>query len=132
METTFENAVVGDRVWSLLHGWGTVTEIKIYLVVEFKTNTSYVSCWFGFDGVKNGSLYGSQILFWDEISIITPERPKRRVKKLVERWGVMISDTFHCTFRTEEEAKEHYRTCPHVGAMDVYTVKLTGEYEVKE
>jgi hypothetical protein len=69
----FEDAKVGDRVWSLRYGWGEVSEENVSDVVTTMFNGEE-KCWF-----TNGKRLSSDLnptLFWDEVKIISPERPK--------------------------------------------------------
>jgi len=89
METTFENAKVGDRVWSFGYGWGTIQQIntnKYPLLICFDNYQSEalekVVCY-----TKKGTEFldnSNPTLFWDEIKFTIPTRPKRKVKK--EGW----------------------------------------------
>lgn len=71
----FENAKVGDRVWSFTEHWGTVDEIKFdekyYLLIKFDNGRvdSYT-----FDGRSRLS-DTFPTLFWDEIKFEIPEKP---------------------------------------------------------
>lgn len=76
MTTTFETAKIGDRVWSITSGWGEVRgvdfsedySICVYFAgVEFKTYTVE-----GFYDVDNLN----QSLFWDEVVIDAPLKPR--------------------------------------------------------
>ena len=73
--TTFETAKVGDRVWALSFGWGTVVDINKYrslypIQVSFGLTTyTYTT-----DG-KSFIDHISQALFWDEVIITPPEKP---------------------------------------------------------
>jgi len=90
-ETTFENAKVGDNVWSIIHGWGKIVEIccdqfpnsrakRFPIAVQFSHSRET----FNTEGKQYDGCY--QCLFWDEVKITPPERPKRKVKKVAEGW----------------------------------------------
>lgn len=74
MTTTFETAKVGDKVWSLLSGWGVIITMKpedtYSLRVKFGTGRSN---WYTMDG-KNHSSNKNQTLFWDEVKIVAPHK----------------------------------------------------------
>ena len=75
MTTTFETAKVGDKVWSLVHGWGVISRIESYSDYPIKVNFEKSFDSFTFDG----KLYASnkhQSIFLDEVKIIAPEKPK--------------------------------------------------------
>jgi hypothetical protein len=87
--TTFENAKVGDRVWSIVNGLGVIFNIQdtsIYdypLIVAFDDDdgASYT-----ISGLKHKS--ESRTLFWDEIKFEAPPQPPRM--KLIH--GVEVPD----------------------------------------
>jgi len=69
-----ENVKVGDKLWSPVYGWGEVDNIHFnhhQLGVNFSNEYIY----YGLNGMKNGR----QILFWDEIDMTPPPKPKREV-----------------------------------------------------
>lgn len=77
MTTTFENAKVGDRVYSLAVGWAKIISIEDY------SFNGYPILLAG-DAAKVlrlynlfGSIYGcgDQVLFWDKPEIIAPSKP---------------------------------------------------------
>lgn len=75
----FSNAKTGDRVWSLLHGWGTVTEVDrhaklevtVALHVLFDTGEMY---YYNLDGKYSADDLNPE-LYWGELNIIPPEKP---------------------------------------------------------
>jgi len=91
----FRDAKVGDRVWSPIGGWGTVIstscnskhpdypiEIKYDVYdrgVYDRGDKSSTLRTFRHDGSVFGD--GNQVLFWDEVKIIPPPKPKRKAKK---------------------------------------------------
>ena len=117
-ETTFENAKVGDRVWSPLFGWGKITDkcgdsidvkpISGIGLFSFFTNGMYFA-----NGVQ-------QTLFWSEVNITAPERPKRKVVKTVEAWAMI-----------DKTGAMWLSTTPFL-LKDIFPVKLVGTYEVEE
>ena len=125
-ETTFENSKVGDRVWSIEWGWGNIKEIydlelNKKMFVRFKTA--------GFNYFLNGKWIedSNQTLFWDEIKIVPPERPKRKVVKFVRRYGVYTKngDVLN-TFRDKADAHTFSELTGGI------VVELTGKLEVEE
>jgi hypothetical protein len=124
----FSTAVVGDRVWDVVYGWGTVDKISgdnmFPLSVAFDKNDHITYMFTG-----NQTHDRPQTLFWDEIPIIAPPRPKRMVTKTVEVWmnEYKASACFSLqVYRTRREAEDV--------AVDgcVAQIKLTGSYEVEE
>lgn len=97
METTFENARVGDKVWSFEFGWGEIihiysdTESNYPVKVNFEgesdngcdvTETeTYTTC-----GRRSAEY--KQSLFWDEIKFDAPKRQPRKVTKYVNLYAV--------------------------------------------
>jgi len=85
-ETTFENAKVGDKVWSCVYGWGEIktiiTEMKYPISVKFKRSNYTIS--YNWNGIRIPT--ENCTLFWDEINMTPPERPKRKVKKVIQGW----------------------------------------------
>ena len=82
MSETFKEAKVGDKVWHSAFGWGSITEKDIFSSNKFRTDFEFYAGWFSLDGKGNSDKY--QTLFWDEVKIIPPPRPKRKVKKVIE------------------------------------------------
>ena len=80
----FSNAKVGDRIWNVVQGWGEVVQIDndpIYpLGIQFENGITEK---FTLDG-KGNRRDKYPCLYWDEIKIIPPPKPKRKVKKTVE------------------------------------------------
>lgn len=75
MITTFETASIGDRVWCVSIGWGTITstheEEDYPIIVAFDSAGSE-------SFTKEGRLYTDDIkqtLFWDEIKFEVPTKP---------------------------------------------------------
>ena len=75
-KVTFTDAKVGDRVWSLTEGWGTIIERLLFrteypLTVEFENGE-----------LKTYTLWGllqiddlNPTLFWDEVKFEIPVKP---------------------------------------------------------
>jgi hypothetical protein len=99
MSTTFENAKVGDRVWSVRYGHGAVAAVysdpNYPLVIKFERYVNSKS--YTFQGNENH--HELQTLFWQEIKFEVPKQPPRM--KLIN--GIEIPDiSFH------PEARKHY------------------------
>ena len=91
--TTFETASIGDEVWCVSMGWGTITNI---------TNDDYPIC-VEFDSGKwdsftmEGRLYKDDLnplLFWSEVKIVVPTKPLPKLNKddCVEVWNANTTD----------------------------------------
>ena len=120
-ETTFENGKIGDRVWDFLHGWGTIySKDERSVVVLFpgygKRRFDIAGDW---DGVRR--------LFWDEVKIVAPPRPKRKVTNTAEAWMNIYNDGTS-TVHTTEKLASYHGTVETVAAR----VHLTGTYEEEE
>ena len=134
-ETTFENAKVGDRVWSVEFGWGTVKYINneyqsLFIKVIFDENDEdYGLIQYELHGLKldHGLYTNRRTLFWDEIKIVPPTRPKRTVVKFVRRYGVYTKNgDVRNTFDDEADAKTFAALTGGI------VVELTGKLEVEE
>jgi hypothetical protein len=76
----FKDAKVGDRVWSITDGWGTIYNIDTDSEWPVKVKFENVKDSFDYDG-KEHKHECNPTLFWDEITIVPPPRPKRKVVK---------------------------------------------------
>jgi len=86
----FEDAKVGDRVWSIVYGWGKIKQADVDIVgpdfkleVEFLNsrdrNESHIYIVYTLEG-KNGLSDKYPTLFWDEVKITPPPKPKKEVE----------------------------------------------------
>ena len=73
----FENAKIGDKVWEIELGWGEIVNIiksSTYpLMVKFNINGSIMT--FDLSG-KYTKIAINPTLFWDEINVEIPKKPK--------------------------------------------------------
>lgn len=78
MTTTFETAKVGDKVWSIVYGWGEISDIlpheKYPIEVTFNSTDNFYEDQYTYCGKALITL-PSQSLFWDEIKIVAPSKP---------------------------------------------------------
>ncbi len=94
---------VGDKLWDAAEGeWVEVTSIgsDTYPIVVKNENRHFTAC------TLSGLVYadsGIPRYYWDEIKIIPPPRPKRKVKKTVELW-VNIYPNGALPWNTREDA----------------------------
>ena len=83
--TTFENAKVGDKVWSIKYGFGEVDSIHKFGVptinVKFENykNPLDTKSYFT-SGIKKNSKY-TRDLYWKKVNI--PTEPKRKLTKKI-------------------------------------------------
>jgi len=89
-ETTFENAKVGDRVWSSVFGAGIILDNANSKDFPIYVKFSNFCASFMTDGKRFKE--ERRTLFWEEIDMIPPERPKRKVKKVIEGWVNIYGD----------------------------------------
>lgn len=83
----FSKARVGDRVWSIRFGWGTIRKIDTNLNYPIRVHFDNGN---GLDGYKYDGRFGTgdQIpdLYWDEVKIVPPPQPKRIVNHKVVKY----------------------------------------------
>jgi hypothetical protein len=110
MKNTFENAQVGDRVWSIRYGWGTINIIKdhkIYVVFDHLNRPRIFT--------SQGKLYDDDLnptLFWDEVKFDIPQKPIKM--KLIH--GVEVPDI---TFKPTLGERFYH---PSVDCMSLYNI----------
>lgn len=126
-ETTFEKAVPGDFVFDIGQGEGEVCwKGERGLTVKFPNGYRYS---YDLTGVSDREKY--RTLFWSPVHITPPPRPKRMVKRTVERWGLFNSNGryFQC-YDKKRDADQAAEYTKYPGGL--FVVNLTGEYEVEE
>lgn len=139
MENNFKNAKVGDRVWDIIHGWGCVTEYcdamvsgiyVIFSIPKDSEDSSVTKIFYWFDGTvsrlyhQNGC--DTRTLFWDEIKIKPPPRPKEKVKKTIKAWVNIIADEgYFRGWRIEDAVYESRSNI--LNARNTLTCKYLGD-----
>lgn len=126
----FKDAKVGDKVWSVRHGWGEIIAVD-GLGIPYPVRVSFcpvVSILFTISG-KEETDDTNPTLFWDEVEIVAPPKPKPKimVKHTVEMWVNVYSWGLGMSHLTEHGAS----AAADAKAVAV-AVKLTGEYQVEE
>jgi hypothetical protein len=126
----FSEARVGDRVFHLMFGWGTIANLTPEILEVLFLNKKY-PMEFLHDG-KMEPTDARQSLFWGEPSVNPPGPPKRPVTKTKEVWAnVFVNDQggyyFGLCFLKEGAAEEHV---DHKKAVAVATGLF--EFTVKE
>lgn len=97
MENDFSAVKVNDRVFHVRYGWYVVRATP-------KTNNSYFEITvtdnlgnFTIKFTRTGRMDESDLnpsVFWDEIKIVPPSKPKRKVERAVEGWlNIYLNDT---------------------------------------
>ena len=72
----FDDAKVGDRVWDYMNGWADIDQISSENGHPIRVKYSGGGYnWYNFKGERQGCS-GSPTLFWSEVKIVAPERPK--------------------------------------------------------
>ena len=125
METTFENAKVGDVVSCQRYGAGEIIEISksdfFPIRVRFKLSIKIFTI-----GGKEFDEDHNQSLFWGKVYTKPTERPKRMVTKTIERWWNRYPGLDQTTYETKSAADNN------ATERRIECVKLTGTYEVEE
>lgn len=78
MTTTFESAVMGDDVWDIQHGWGTIYAVNPNDDFPIKVTFDNFDESYRYSGQAwawIGSRTLSQTLFWDRVVIEAPVKP---------------------------------------------------------
>ena len=127
-ETTFENAVFQDRVWDKdYEQWGTVLKVlsmcdyPISVCLDNGIRREYTV------GGRYDKTHKSRVLFWDKVpEPVAPPRPKRIVKKKIERWANIYPN--ECVYF----AKDKYCADRKANEDRIACVKVTGEYFIEE
>lgn len=124
----FHDAEVGDRVWSSVHGWGEVVgignvELMPSIKVRFKLCTA---CWFTLDGRSN--VTQNRTLFWDEILMVPPPKPKKKVK--VRQWVICDNGNYRVT-SNKYAGYEHFHSNSNHSGLRLVTPILETEEEIE-
>lgn len=87
MENDFQNVKIGDRVWDFIHGWGFVDSVtEDSFIVHFGQNLFKIDFGYFKRNARSTLISGPRTLFWDEVKIIPPPKPRKRVKKVTKGW----------------------------------------------
>lgn len=79
----FDNAKVGDRVYDVLRGWGTIIAIELNQEYPIYFNADIDSfCTFTLDG-KRDKIDKTPTLFWNEVKLPTDEEDKTTTKRCI-------------------------------------------------
>ena len=92
--TTFETASIGERVWYVLLGWGTIINVfheedyPIAVEFEFGDIETFTKAGREYSDTSN------QTLFWDEVKFEVPTKPLPKLNKddCVEVWNANTVD----------------------------------------
>lgn len=109
MADDFSKAKVGDKVFSLLYGWGTITYTNFDCTYPITAGRSAYTL----DGKFLDLPDSKQVLFWGEPSIVAPPMPPRKVKKYIRgryttdgKLYISGSGMWPALFDSEESARD--------------------------
>lgn len=124
MSEYFDNVTLDDKVWDVGYGWGKVWACEVNpprLSVRFGD----ASVRYRYNGYESGSVCSiNQTLFWNEIKITPPPKPKKEVIHEVVRWVNIYPDSnYDAVHRSEQDADEGVALTERIAC-----VKLTGAY----
>jgi hypothetical protein len=121
-ETTFENAKVGDKVWSPIFGEGIVKEmLPLCFFLSIKVIDYNGRAYdFSLDGQK--TIHGPQCLFWSKQNIVAPSKPSKhklviRITDWVKHDGVVLPHTKDICFDTDGFLYSDFRNLEGKGPM---------------
>lgn len=78
MKQEFSDVKVGDKVWDFISGWGAVIGKD---PLSFKVNYGFYNKIYNYDGKIRSCI--NRTLFWDEVKITAPPKPKKLVTNSV-------------------------------------------------
>lgn len=136
-ELMFKDAKVGDRVWSMVSKWGHIESIDgDFIKVRYDAG--------GYDEYTPEGCYPGYyqrgipfpILYWDEVKITPPPRPKRKVKKSMVGYVNYYSDgLLGCSIYSTREVANKKATVTEV-TSSLYrigeAIKIVHEWEEEE
>jgi hypothetical protein len=109
----FRDAKPGQKVWCVLNGWGVIKSINNSWGFPVRVYFEHIDYEVGY--TYDGKLYDNNenpCLFWDEIQITPPPKPKRKVKKTVVVWlnpKAIINGNGGCFYLTDDPTKEYLK-----------------------
>lgn len=82
----FSKVKVGQRLWSPIFGWGKVAVVDKNLRCGLMVEAEIVPQRYGFDlnGQYQGYFEVPQSLFWDEVNMVNPLKPKEKEVKMFD------------------------------------------------
>jgi len=118
---------IGRRVWCFLYGWGTIEEVNGADMMPYPVEVSFSMGSRSYDIGGRSFIKSNPTLFWDEIRFKEPPKPKRIIKKTIERWV----NIYPCQDWIEYAGNEEEANSV-AGTNRIACVKLIGEYEIDE
>jgi hypothetical protein len=117
----FAGVKVGDRVFHYASGWTTVSIVTPEAFYTAPRRGKSLSGPYTLYGkVKESD--PNPVVFWDEVKVTPPERPKRKVMKTVKQYGHIVKDGSVVTYISKEAA----------GIWTKEPLLFTISYEVEE
>ena len=117
----FSKAKVGDKVWNYKTGWDQITKILCNSTYPIMTQRGrYTLSGHNVTSDKNPSI------FWDEIKIEPPPKPKRMVARILRGWVNIYPESTSEIHITIERANRH------AFPRRIACVEINQEYEVEE
>lgn len=112
MENNLSEVRVDDKVFHTTHGWGITTETieNSFRAVFTDRNNTLLSLWIYFDG-RCKELDTNPSVFWDEVKIVPPPKPKIKVEKTIEGWvNIYPNDPVYCYKDVGARASHLYKS----------------------
>lgn len=87
MENYFSNARNGDKVFHIIHEWGTITGTAddSFIARFINKENTLIDLSFWSDGRQFRSDKNPSV-FWNEVKIVPPPKPKRKAEKTIAGW----------------------------------------------
>ena len=118
----FEGIKVGDRVWSLVYGWGVVTEVNPedkYAQFRVKYDVGG-SDYFNYDGKYAYDSKTRQVLFWSKVKLENTEKPEKielEVQNYLINLGRPSIEVDDVTSNIKIEGEDEFYNYAHYGLM---------------
>lgn len=128
----FANAKVGDKVFSFIHGEGTIRKVgAVILTIDFNTGAKGLEY---YSSGKYNSTDKEITLYWNKPVFDDPE-PKRKIKKTITKWTNLYTDSnrnWTTGYNSKEEAIElSKKTFSYIKAL-VVAQPVVFEWEEEE
>lgn len=114
-----EEVKIGDRVWSILRGWGEVRNLvheewtNYPICVKFEADYN----WFTQDGkFRTGDT--TPVLFWQPIEFEIPKKPKQKEKAW--QWVCKTGDKYWLTYSYYASGEELLKRIPDTEPIEPY------------
>lgn len=114
MENDFSNVKVNDEVFHIRYGKCIVSAVPKreddYFNIKYSDSMGEFSIKFTVTG-RMDKFDLNPSVFWDEIKIVSPQKPKRKIEKIAEWWLNVYKDDetnnlFFYDYKTKQNADE--------------------------